>query len=776
MWQRLVVLGFLLLTVSLAQAATTPTSDFTDNGDGTVTHKVTGLTWKRCSEGQAWSGSTCTGTAKTYTWSDANTLTSGGWRLPSIAELVTIVERDNVMPAINTMIFPNTPTSAVFWSASTTVLCQACVWYVGFSNGASNSYSKTDSNYVRLVRGGQPLDSSGLYTPSSDFSDNGDGSVTDKKTNLIWKRCAEGQSWTGSTCSGTARTYDWSEANALSTSNWRLPSQNELLTIVEWGKSKPAINATIFPNTPSFYFWSASALATISNYAWAASFSYGEGYDHYKTDRDSVRLVRSGQPVSSTTGSVSGFITDSNGTPLGGVVVDNGTFSSTCLSDVMGKFTCNYSRGSSGKFVFMLPGYVFTPSSIAYIALSSGNSVQVAAKKLTPPAVDTATEDPSCRWTNANTAKLMYMSNPNCAQKQGYSLYLRQGRMQLNLQAAIWAAGFQKLDDSIATGSKAIDFVGALGSFGGMGLSVSEGKYLDVVFDASFDSFDNILALAGLSTDPASDDYPIAISLTSTAIQDIKATLKNVADGFGDAVVSAASFAPNVGKIALYVGGTYGAEKYAEKLNNIYIAGLYLEDYYKSGMYLPDVINKYGASQDGSDLIDKIAIQKGLSNSVLDKQYDVKSIQAIVGAIKDQVIAPIISGQFQATASGALSSFKFSINISPSLQDLNKEENIYVLLVPPNPGKPSFLINEGTGFSEFDAKAADLGAKPFTRRTLSGSTDVLITNGIDVSGIAGSAIFVGYGADVADFVNGRKYKLVYTIPFVDYEWNAVGLK
>lgn len=44
-------------------------------------------------------------------------------------------------------------------------------------------------------------------TPTSRFTDNGNGTVTDTKTGIMWKRCAEGQIWTGSTCSGTAAGY-----------------------------------------------------------------------------------------------------------------------------------------------------------------------------------------------------------------------------------------------------------------------------------------------------------------------------------------------------------------------------------------------------------------------------------------------------------------------------------------------------------------------------------------------------------------------------------------
>ena len=58
-------------TTSVAES--TPTSAFTNNNDGTVTHNLTGLIWKQCAEGQTLNGSTCTGSATTVTW--ANVIT-----------------------------------------------------------------------------------------------------------------------------------------------------------------------------------------------------------------------------------------------------------------------------------------------------------------------------------------------------------------------------------------------------------------------------------------------------------------------------------------------------------------------------------------------------------------------------------------------------------------------------------------------------------------------------------------------------------------------------
>ena len=71
--------------------ATAPTYRFTDNGDGTATDRATGLMWKRCSEGQTWDGTTCTGAETFHNWQQALQLADGpsyagytDWRLPSV--------------------------------------------------------------------------------------------------------------------------------------------------------------------------------------------------------------------------------------------------------------------------------------------------------------------------------------------------------------------------------------------------------------------------------------------------------------------------------------------------------------------------------------------------------------------------------------------------------------------------------------------------------------------------------------------------------------------
>ncbi len=165
---------------------TTPTTEFTDNQNGTVTHNRTGLMWKRCAEGQTWSGGTCTGTASPYTWSGAlvagrtaNFASYTDWRLPNVKELESIVEGRCFTPSINASIFPNTGGATDFWSASPAGLSQFA-WYINFGFGIPMNDSVATGFQVRLVRAGQ---SSGAFDVSKDtvplrVSKAGTGSVT----------------------------------------------------------------------------------------------------------------------------------------------------------------------------------------------------------------------------------------------------------------------------------------------------------------------------------------------------------------------------------------------------------------------------------------------------------------------------------------------------------------------------------------------------------------------------------------------------------------------
>jgi hypothetical protein len=143
--------------------ATTPDSQLTDNGNGTITDSKTGLMWKKCMEGIT--GNLCdTGAAATFTWQTAlqqpgvvnvsGFATHQDWRLPNIKELTSIVEEQCYDPSINLNRFPNTPISVV-WSGSPHAYGSNFAWIVGFGFGVSGHGYRDGSDQVRLVRGGQ---------------------------------------------------------------------------------------------------------------------------------------------------------------------------------------------------------------------------------------------------------------------------------------------------------------------------------------------------------------------------------------------------------------------------------------------------------------------------------------------------------------------------------------------------------------------------------------------------------------------------------------------
>ncbi|WP_201245725.1 DUF1566 domain-containing protein [Halochromatium salexigens] len=128
--------------------------------------------------------------------------------------------------------------------------------------------------------------------PDSRFRDNGNGTVTDRETGLIWKQCAEGLSGTGC-ATGSAETFSWQAAllRAADSDQWRLPNKNELASLVERRCYDPAINEDFFPNTPSNWFWSSSPYASNSYSAWHVNFVHG-GVDYgSKYGGERVRLI-----------------------------------------------------------------------------------------------------------------------------------------------------------------------------------------------------------------------------------------------------------------------------------------------------------------------------------------------------------------------------------------------------------------------------------------------------------------------------------------------------
>lgn len=160
-------------------------------------------------------------------------------------------------------------------------------------------------------------------TPTADFVLHDDGTVTHRKTGLMWMRCTLGQVWQGSGCvsvnNWSANGYTWQEALEAAAqvnagtldadydsqpdamqpgaghADWRLPNVKELRSIVEERCEMPGINYEVFPGTEKEHYWSSSPHARWAGYAWSVYFFYASVEEQQKSLSLYVRLVRGGR-------------------------------------------------------------------------------------------------------------------------------------------------------------------------------------------------------------------------------------------------------------------------------------------------------------------------------------------------------------------------------------------------------------------------------------------------------------------------------------------------
>ena len=125
--------------------ADAPPGHFTTLGDGTVRDNETGLVWQQGVSPSA------QGQAASMTYCADLSLAGGGWRLPSILELGSIVDETRSTPAIDPTVFSGTP-SELFWSASSVAGSPSLGWFVNFSNGIAYYTTLADPIRARCVR------------------------------------------------------------------------------------------------------------------------------------------------------------------------------------------------------------------------------------------------------------------------------------------------------------------------------------------------------------------------------------------------------------------------------------------------------------------------------------------------------------------------------------------------------------------------------------------------------------------------------------------------
>jgi formylglycine-generating enzyme required for sulfatase activity len=166
--------------------------------------------------------------------------------------------------------------------------------------GQTNSYTTTKGE-----------DADCIINPPS-YTDNGDGTITDNNTGLMWQKTDGGE-----TTFENAITY-CDNLTLAGYADWRLPSAQELFAINNHNNINPAMNTIYFTKTTAEYWWTSETRADDVTRVWLVNAGGGIGA-HLKTETISaggtryvhVRAVRN--PYS-TTFSISHFTDNGNGT------------------------------------------------------------------------------------------------------------------------------------------------------------------------------------------------------------------------------------------------------------------------------------------------------------------------------------------------------------------------------------------------------------------------------------------------------------------------------
>lgn len=141
----------------------------------------------------------------------------------------------------------------------------------------------------------------GVASPSPRVTDNGDGTVTDNLTSLIWLKDADAgdgpETWAdaltlcNSLANGQQGLNDGSSAG-----DWRLPTVKELHTLIDFSQYSPALpSGHPFTGVQSSFYWSSTTYAGNTDYAWGVAMASGGVGAGTKTDPYYVWPVRGGE-------------------------------------------------------------------------------------------------------------------------------------------------------------------------------------------------------------------------------------------------------------------------------------------------------------------------------------------------------------------------------------------------------------------------------------------------------------------------------------------------
>lgn len=266
--------------------------------DGTITDNITGLTWIK--------DPSLAGINNLYTWTNALTTclglayAGGGWRLPNIKELWSIVRYEGASPYIG---FAPLCQSDYYWASTTNSGDASCALAINFASGQCIGRVKTNTAYIRPVRSEGKLVDSGQTTSYSagddgannpaaiqpNFTDNEDGTISDNISGLMWIK--------NPVAAGIGGTYNWETAittcENLDYANiikWRLPNVKELMSVLNY-QNNPAICPDNFTVSSGYYWTSTSDVAGGSPGDNALVINLGDGTSSQASKSNSYRIL-----------------------------------------------------------------------------------------------------------------------------------------------------------------------------------------------------------------------------------------------------------------------------------------------------------------------------------------------------------------------------------------------------------------------------------------------------------------------------------------------------
>lgn len=177
------------------------------------------------------------------------------WRMPTNKEAHTIAHYAATRPTIHEKyfsgVYPGLPGygdrgKGGMWSGPVSPDHPNGAWHLGFIDGHMMGYPRGGYKTTRCVR----ADKNGAYfTP--DFTDNGDGTVSEAVASLMWIQSVPLQK------------YEWEEAiqycedlEFAGNRDWKLPSNKEMTSMTDYTLMKPALDTNYFPDTDwKSHYW-----------------------------------------------------------------------------------------------------------------------------------------------------------------------------------------------------------------------------------------------------------------------------------------------------------------------------------------------------------------------------------------------------------------------------------------------------------------------------------------------------------------------------------------